>query len=285
LKKSYEKARFRREDGHAFKHDLGQHFLRDEELLISLVASTGVTVDSGVLEIGPGDGALTACLCRAARQVVAVEADESLLPYLRVKLEPYANVALVHGDIRRQNLSALCAPLGRDFFVIANIPYSITTLLLDLLWESKLPIRQISVMIQKEVADKLLATPADEAYGLLSVKCQYYCIPSLERIVLAEAFTPPPKVDSAFVHLAMRREPPAPVTDEALLFHLMKSGFAMRRKTLVNALKGAVSLTGDDLREILSAQGLPPTVRGEALTVDQWIAFANACHDRRSRTP
>ncbi len=278
MKKSFVKARQRREDGQAYKHDLGQHFLNDKDLLRELVASTGVSPSDSVLEIGPGSGMLTGCLCEAAKSVTAVEADHSLMPFLQASLGVYPNVTLVQGDIRHQNLPELCAPLGQDFFVIANIPYNITTPIFELLWESHLPLRQISVMVQKEVAQKLMAQPSDENYGLLSVKCQYYCEPSMGRLVPAQAFTPPPKVDSAFVHLSMRAAPPLPVDNERLLFQLVKAGFGMRRKTLVNAIKGVLPLAGEQVVSLLQAKGLSPTVRGEALSVEQWIRFANACH-------
>ena len=159
--------------------------------------------------------------------------------------------------------------------MIANIPYNITTPILDLLWESRLPIRQISVMVQKEVADKLLAAPSTPAYGLTSVRCQYLTIPRLVQVVPAECFTPPPKVDSAFVRMEMRAQPPAPVADEALLWRMVRAGFSLRRKTLTNALKGVVE--GEALRAALKSLGLAQTVRGEALDVEAWIALANAC--------
>ncbi len=278
MKQSFARAKRRREDGEPYKHRLGQHFLYDQALLASLVASTGVTAEDGVLEIGPGSGMLTACLARAARQVVAVEIDETVLPYLEASLGQHANVTVVQGDIRAQNLARLCAPLGANFYVIANIPYNITTPIFELLWESGLPIRQISVMVQKEVADKLMAAPGDDGYGLLSVKCQYYCDPSLAAVVPAAAVTPPPKVASAVVNLPCRQEPLEPVQNERLFFKLVKAGFGMRRKTLTNALKGLLPLEGDSLRAILQAQGHSPTVRGEALSPLQWIHFANACH-------
>ena len=277
MKKSFAKARRVREDGQPYKHDLGQHFLYDEALLCSLVASTGVTKADGVLEIGPGSGMLTACLCKAAKHVVAVEADESLLPFLRVKLEPFPNVTLVSGDIRKQDLFEICRELPENFLVVANVPYSITTPIFEMLWQNELHIRQISVMIQKEVAEKLIAGPSDAAYGLLSIKCQYYCEPKIEQIIPAAAFTPPPKVDSAFVHLVMRQEPPLPVDNESLFFRLVKAGFGMRRKTLANALRGAIPLDQSTLKDIFESLGFSPTVRGEALSVQEWIRLANAC--------
>lgn len=276
MKKSYQRAQYRREDGNPYKHDLGQHFIHDERILQSLVNATGVSTQDDVLEIGPGSGMLTACLCRCAHHVIAVEADDSILPFLRLKLESFNNYTLIHGDIRHQNLSQLCAPLNDDFFIIANIPYNITSSIFDLLLGSNLPIRQISVMVQKEVADKLTATPSTESYGLLSVRCQYFCEPSLIQVLPAEAFTPPPKVDSAFVNLPFRKAPPCPVKDEALLFRLIRAGFGMRRKTLSNAVQSAGPLSADQVREVLSGLHLSPTIRGEALGIIEWIHFANA---------
>ncbi|MDD3335286.1 MAG: 16S rRNA (adenine(1518)-N(6)/adenine(1519)-N(6))-dimethyltransferase RsmA [Eubacteriales bacterium] len=280
MKKSFERAQRRREGSVQYKHDLGQHFLYDEALLEELVRSTGVTPEDSVLEIGPGSGMLTHCLCRHAKKVVAVEVDADVLPFLRVKTENFQNLQIVLGDIRKLDIHELCASLDAPFFVIANIPYNITTPIFDLLWDSGLPIRQISVMIQKEVADKLMAAPSTDAYGLLSFKCQYHCIPSMETIVPAEKFTPPPKVDSAFVHLRMRDEPPMPVADEKLLMRMVKASFTLRRKTLSNALKGVVET--ETLKAALETVALLPTARGEELTVTQWIALSNACHSPRS---
>ena len=275
MKKSYQQARRRAAEGITYKHDLGQHFLYDEALLSSLVEGTGVGPADGVLEIGPGAGTLTRCLCGAAGRVVAVEVDRDVLPFLRAATDAFDNLTIVEGDVRRLDLAEICRPLGEGFFVIANIPYNITTPILDLLWESGLPIRQISVMVQKEVADKLLAAPSTPAYGLTSVRCQYLTVPRLVQVVPAERFTPPPKVDSAFVRMDRRAQPPAPVADEALLWRMVRAGFSLRRKTLTNALKGVVE--GEALRAALSSLGLSETVRGEALSVEAWIALANAC--------
>ena len=275
MKKSFENARRRENGGIHYKHDLGQHFLYDEALLRSLVAATGVSKEDTVLEIGPGAGTLTKCLCDAAGKVISVEVDQDVIPFLKLATQDKENLTIVEGDIRKLDLEELCRPLGENFYVIANIPYNITTPIFEMLWDSGLPIRQISVMIQKEVADKLMAAPSTDAYGILSVRCQLMSEPSLVEIVPAECFTPPPKVDSAFVRLDMRGEPPAPVKDEKLLMRMVKAGFGMRRKTLTNALKGVID--ADTLREALAVCGLSATVRGEALSVLQWIALSNAC--------
>lgn len=275
MKKSFANARRREEGGVHYKHDLGQHFLYDEELLRTLVAATGVTKEDCVLEIGPGAGTLTKCLCEAAGKVVAVEVDHDVIPFLRMRTEEMDNLTIVEGDVRRIDLASVCEPLGEGFYVIANIPYNITTPIFEMLWDSGLPIRQISVMIQKEVADKLMAAPSTDAYGILSVHCQLKCEPTLVEIVPAECFTPPPKVDSAFVRLDMRTEPILPIRDEKLLMRMVKAGFGMRRKTLTNALKGTVDT--DVLRAALEELGVSQSVRGEALSPEQWILLSNAC--------
>ena len=275
MKKSFEDARRRENGGIHYKHDLGQHFLYDEALLASLVQATGVTSRDCVLEIGPGAGTLTKCLCAAAGKVIAVEVDHDVIPFLKVNTEGFDNLTIVEGDVRKLDLKEICAPLGENFYVIANIPYNITTPIFEMLWDSGLPIRQISVMIQKEVAQKLMAAPSTDLYGILSVRCQLLCRPTLVQIVEAERFTPPPKVDSAFVRLDMRSEPPLPIKDEKLLMRMVKAGFGMRRKTLTNALKGVVD--GDRLRAALEQSDLPSSVRGEALSVEQWITLSNAC--------
>lgn len=275
MKKSYDNARRREESGIRYKHDLGQHFLYDDALLRSLVEATGVGKDDCVLEIGPGAGTLTKWLCEKAGRVVSVEVDHDVIPFLKLATEKYDNLTIVEGDIRKLDLRAICEPLGDGFYVIANIPYNITTPIFEMLWESGLPIRQISVMIQKEVADKLLARPSTAAYGILSVHCQFVSEPSLVRIVPAECFTPPPKVDSAFVRLDMRKEPPVPTVNEKLFMRMVKAGFGMRRKTLTNALKGVVDT--EILRRAMEECSLASTVRGEALSVEEWIALSNSC--------
>ena len=275
MKKSFERAQRRREEGHGYKHDLGQNFLYDDALLEELVQSTGVTKADSVLEIGPGSGMLTKHLCPHAGKVLAVEVDHDIIPFLKVNTAAFSNLEIVEGDIRKQNLRELCAPLGENFLVIANIPYNITTPIFEVLWESGLSIRQISVMIQKEVAEKLMAAPSTAAYGLMSVKCQYYCTPRLECIVPAEKFTPPPKVDSAFVHLEMSRCRSSKVQNERRLFSLLRAGFNLRRKTLSNALRSVVE--PDALRAAMEQAEISPTARAEELSVDDWIRLSNAC--------
>ncbi len=274
MKKSFERAERRRESGTHAKHDLGQNFLNDNELLYELVDATGVSKDDCVLEIGAGEGALTTWLCKAAKKVVSVEVDKDIMPMLRFSTRNCDNLTIVEGDIRKLDIRAVCEPLGENFYVIANIPYNITTPIFDLLWESALPIKQISVMVQKEVALKLMAAPSSEHFGILSVRCQYLCEPRLIKIVPAECFTPPPKVDSAFIRLDMRAEPPAPVKDERLMFRLVHAGFNLRRKTLSNALKSVTE--PQKLAAAMEKSGVTPKARAEELDVLNWIGLANA---------
>ncbi|MFH1512124.1 MAG: 16S rRNA (adenine(1518)-N(6)/adenine(1519)-N(6))-dimethyltransferase RsmA, partial [Bacillota bacterium] len=195
-----------------YKHDLGQHFLYDAALLRSLAEKIGVSKSDRVLEIGAGAGTLTRVLCETAGHVTAVEVDETLMPRLRELAREFENLTVIRSDIRKVNLREL--NLGDGFRVIANIPYSITSQIFDLFWGKGYPIKQMSVMVQKEVAEKLTATPGDKAFGLMSVTCRYHCVPEIVAHIPATAFTPPPKVDSAFVNLVFRKEPPAPVVDE-----------------------------------------------------------------------
>ncbi len=258
------------------KHDLGQHFLYDTELLRSLVGKTALTSDDQVLEIGAGAGTLTRVLCQTAARVTAVEVDGALVPQLMELAAEYPNLTVIRSDIRKLDLREL--KLAEGFLLIANIPYSITSQIFDLFWGKEYPVRQMSVMVQKEVADKLTATPGDKAYGLMSVRCRFYCEPEIIAQVPASAFTPPPKVDSAFVNLTFRSAPPAQVLDEPLLWRLVRASYRLRRKTLLNALKTAVAVPPEALEEILERMALPQSVRGEVLSVGQWIALANAIH-------
>ena len=257
-----------------YKHDLGQHFLYDTELLRSLVEKTGLQSSDHVLEIGAGAGTLTRVLCETAARVTAVEVDEALLPILRMLAVEYENLTIIQNDIRKVNLHAL--DMGEEFRVIANLPYSITSQILDLFWGTGLAVSQMAVMVQKEVAEKLVATPGDKTYGLMSVRCRYYCIPEIVAQIPASAFTPPPKVDSAFVSLVIRTEPLLPKMQEKLFWKLVRASYRLRRKTLVNALKAVSPVTSKTLTEILEGMGLPPTVRGEVLSVAQWIALVKA---------
>ena len=225
-----------RESNLRYKQSLGQNFLYDEALLASLAAEAGVTKDEDVLEIGPGCGSLTKHLCENANRVLAVELDERLIPLLRAFLDQYKNLTVVQGDVMALNLPEVTKDLKRPFAVVANIPYYITTPLIKLLLTGGLPVSRLALMVQREVADKILAEPGDEAWGPLSILCRFLCEPRLALEVPAEMFTPPPKVDSAFVVLPLRDKPAVEVKDREMFFRVANAAFALRRKTMVNNL-------------------------------------------------
>lgn len=257
------------------KHSLGQNFLTDESLLQQLVALSGVGREDAVLEIGAGAGGMTKALAAACRKVIAVEVDGTLLPILKVALEKCGNAELVHGDVMRLNLPQITAPLG-PFHVVANIPYYLTTDLMNLLILSHMPIRSISVMVQKEAAERIVARPGEEGYGMLAVRAQYYFAPAIALDVPACMFTPPPKVDSAFVVMPRRDQPSVSVQDEALFFRIAAAAFAMRRKTMENNLIASFHVSRDQAKSWLDAAGIPDGARGETLSLADFARVADA---------
>lgn len=258
-----------------YKQGLGQNFLYDEALLAELVRLSGVGPEDDVLEIGPGCGTMTKHLCQAAHHVLSLELDERLLPMIRAFLAPYANFELHQGDALTVNLPQLTAGLRRPFSVVANIPYYITTPLINLLLGSGLPLRRLALMVQREVAEKILAVPGQEAYGPLAVRCQYYCEPSVAMEVPAACFTPAPKVDSAFVLLPLRDKPAVEAADERAFFQVVGAAFAMRRKTMANNLCAAFRLDRDAACAALEGCGLDPRVRGERLSLEDFARLSN----------
>ena len=265
-----------------YKKGLGQHFLYDESLLGELVDLSGVTKEDGVLEIGPGSGSTTAQLAKACKKVIALELDETLLPILRVTLAACGNVTVVQGDVLKKDLMEVVKPLGESFCVVANIPYYITSPLLMLLLSGRLPISRMAVMVQKEVADKVMARPGTPEYGMLAVRAQYYCEPFVAKIIPAAAFTPPPKVDSAFVVMVMRKAPPVFVKNEEVFFRMASAAFSMRRKTMLNNLQSAFSLNRQAAADLLAACGFDERVRGETLGLKAFADLANAYTDRKA---
>ena len=203
-----------RESNLRYKQSLGQNFIYDEDLLASLVADAGIDKEDDVLEIGPGAGSLTKHLCAAAHHVLSLELDERLIPLLNAFMAGQDNFSLVQGDVMAVDLEEITGELRKPFAVVANIPYYITTPLITRLLTSGLPISKLALMVQKEVAEKILSSPGEEGWGPLAVRCQYLCEPYLAQIVPASCFTPVPKVDSAFIVLPRRQEPAVRVKDE-----------------------------------------------------------------------
>lgn len=265
--------------GFRFKHSLGQNFIFDEALLERLTQAAGVTAQDDVLEIGPGSGTLTAHLAAHARRVLALELDRALLPVLHDALADCGNVTLAQGDATRADLRALAAQAfgeGSSFLVVANLPYYVTTPVLTRLLTEGLPVTRIAVMVQREVGEKLTAQPGDAAYCLLSVLCAWHAQAREALAVPAAAFTPRPKVDSSFMVLDMRAQPPVPQADADLTLRVARAAFAMRRKTLLNNLQPAFGLTRAQAQACLEAAGVAPTARGETLSVQAFAEVARA---------
>ncbi|MBE7024729.1 MAG: 16S rRNA (adenine(1518)-N(6)/adenine(1519)-N(6))-dimethyltransferase RsmA [Ruminococcaceae bacterium] len=259
------------------KKSLGQNFLHDNAVLEEIV-DAALPEGGGVLEIGPGFGVLTEALAGRAEKVVAVEIDDRLLPVLADTLAAFDNISVVHGDVLKLDLPRLLAEQFGDMpvSVAANLPYYITTPILLALLEKNLPLRRIVVMMQKEVADRILAAPGGKDYGALTVAVQYRC--EVERVcrVPAASFFPPPKVDSEVLCLTLRQSPLVETKDEAYFFALVRAVFAQRRKTLVNGLANAGRFgTKEQISAATERMGLAPTVRGETLSIPQLAALAD----------
>ncbi|MED9822575.1 MAG: 16S rRNA (adenine(1518)-N(6)/adenine(1519)-N(6))-dimethyltransferase RsmA [Christensenellales bacterium] len=278
----------KRSHGGEFHHkrSLGQNFIEDEALLDQLAALSLVTQEDCVLEIGPGFGALTRPLAQRAKAIVSLEIDQTLLPILNVTLERFANAHVVHGDVMKTDLQALVSESfgeGCSLRVAANLPYYITTDVLNKLLLTLPQAKSIAVMIQKEVGDKLLSGPGEDGYGPLAILCQYFCDVRRALDVPAACFTPPPKVDSSFMVLERRAEPRFAVRDEALLMRLVKGAFAMRRKTLVNNLTACFALERSQAAEAIEAAGLDAQCRAESLSIEQLCALCDQVEQRIRR--
>ena len=270
-----------RESTLRYKHSLGQNFIYDEDLLAALAEAAGVSQEEDVLEIGPGAGSLTKHLCDRAGRVLSLELDERLIPLLEAFMAGRENFRLVQGDVMTVDLKALTEDLKAPFAIVANIPYYITTPLILRLLSAGLPLSRMALMVQKEVADKILARPGDDGWGPLSVRCQYACEPRLAMDVPASCFTPRPKVDSAFVVLPFRKEPAVRVRDENDFFRMAGAAFALRRKTMTNALCAAFHLERDRAAEMMAAAGLDEKIRGERLTMEQLGTLADIWTERK----
>ncbi|MEK4355495.1 16S rRNA (adenine(1518)-N(6)/adenine(1519)-N(6))-dimethyltransferase RsmA [Paenibacillus sp. FSL M7-1455] len=266
--------------GFSFKKSLGQNFLIDQNILGKIVEAAGLDASKGALEIGPGIGALTEKLAREAGAVTAVEIDQRLIPILQEVLEPYPHVRIHHGDVLKTDLGAL---FKEDFAnvskvsVVANLPYYVTTPILMKLLEERLPLENIVVMIQKEVAERMAASPGTKDYGSLSIAVQYYSEPELVCIVPKTVFIPQPNVESAVIRLKVREQPPVEVDDENFFFQVVHASFAQRRKTIANNLKTRFfpKEGRERLEELLHAAGIEPSRRGETLSLQEYATLCN----------
>ncbi|UJF33129.1 16S rRNA (adenine(1518)-N(6)/adenine(1519)-N(6))-dimethyltransferase RsmA [Paenibacillus hexagrammi] len=264
------------------KKSLGQNFLIDQNILHKIVSAADLGPGKGALEIGPGIGALTQQLAKLAERVLAVEIDQRLLPILAETLEPYPHASVVHGDVLKLDLPELF----RQHFegkvdavsVVANLPYYITTPIIMKLLEEKLPLENIVVMIQKEVADRMAAAPGSKDYGSLSIAVQFYCEPELVTIVPRTVFVPQPNVDSAVIRLRVRTAPPVDVEDPDFFFEVVQSSFVQRRKTLYNNLAARffTKETKAELEGLLLGINIVPSRRGETLSMEEFARLTSA---------
>ena len=262
-----------------FQKKFGQNFLIDGHVLDKIIAGAGVTKDDMVLEIGPGIGTMTQYLAEAAGKVVAVEIDRNLLPILQETLSDYDNVKVIHADVLSLDLEKLVQEEngGRPIKVVANLPYYITTPIIMALFEQHVPLANVTVMVQKEVAARMKSGPGSKDYGALSLAVQYYAEPYIVANVPCNCFMPRPNVDSAVIRLTRYEEPPVQVKDEKMLFKIIRASFNQRRKTLQNGLNNSSELnfTKDQIAAAIEAAGFSPSVRGEALTLEQFARLTD----------
>ena len=262
-----------------FQKKFGQNFLIDPHVLDKIVNAAGITKDDFVLEIGPGIGTMTQYLAAAAGKVFAVEIDKALIPILGDTLKDFPNVQVINEDILKVDIKKLAEEHnnGKPIKVVANLPYYITTPIIMGLFESGVPVDSITVMVQKEVAERMQVGPGTKDYGALSLAVQYYAEPYIVANVPPNCFMPRPKVGRAVIRLTRHEKPPVEVKDEKLMFRLIRASFNQRRKTLANGLNNSseLSFTKEEIQQTIEACGFPPGVRGEALTLEDFARLAN----------
>ena len=262
-----------------FQKKFGQNFLIDTNILEEIIEAAEISPDDFVLEIGPGIGTMTQYLCESAREVVAVEIDTNLIPILEDTLSEYDNVTVLNQDILKVDINKLAREHnnGKPIKVVANLPYYITTPIIMGLFESHVPIDSITIMVQKEVADRMQEGPGSKDYGALSLAVQYYAKPEIVVNVPPSCFMPQPKVGSAVIRLTRHEAPPVDVVNEKRLFQIIRASFNQRRKTLANGLNnfGSFGLSKEEIQESITELGVPVNVRGEALTLEQFAKLSN----------
>ncbi len=267
-----------------FQKKYGQNFLIDTHVLDKIINAAKITKDDFVLEIGPGIGTMTQYLASSAREVFAVEIDRALISILEDTLSEYENVTILNEDILKVDIRKLAEERnqGRPIKVVANLPYYITTPIIMGLFEEEVPVESITVMVQKEVADRMQTGPGSKDYGALSLAVQYYASPYIVANVPPNCFMPRPKVGSAVIRLSRHEKPPVDVKDPRLMFRIIRASFNQRRKTLVNGLKNAQDLdfTKEEIERAVSACGFPAGIRGEALTLQNFADLANCLSER-----
>ena len=262
-----------------FQKKFGQNFLIDEHVLEKIISAAGIGPDDFVVEIGPGIGTMTQNLAHAARGVAAVEIDKALIPILQDTLSAYDNVTVINEDVLKVDLKELAEKMneGRPVKVVANLPYYITTPIIMGLFESHVPVESITVMVQKEVAERMQAGPGTKDYGALSLAVQYYAEPYIVANVPPNCFMPRPNVGSAVIRLQVHKNPDIRVKDESLMFRIIRASFNQRRKTLQNSLSHdpQLGISKEVVARILEEMGLSATIRGEALSLQQFAQFSD----------
>ena len=262
-----------------FQKKFGQNFLIDTHVLDKIIRAAEITKDDFVLEIGPGIGTMTQYLAQAAREVVAVEIDKALIPILQDTLSGFPNAEVIHDDILKVDIAGLAEQRngGRPIKVVANLPYYITTPIIMSLFESQVPLASVTVMVQKEVAERMQAGPGSKDYGALSLAVQYYAEPYIAANVPPNCFMPRPNVGSAVIRLTRHEVPPVQVDNEKLMFQIIRACFNQRRKTLVNGLNNSpeITITKEQITEAVESLGKGAGVRGEALTLEEFAGLAN----------
>ncbi len=268
-----------------FQKKFGQNFLIDTHVLDKIIRAAGITKDDFVLEIGPGIGTMTQYLAKAAREVVAVEIDKALIPILEDTLSGFPNAEVIQDDILKVDIAGLARERndGRPIKVVANLPYYITTPIIMNLFESQVPLDSVTVMVQKEVAERMQAGPGSKDYGALSLAVQYYAEPYIAANVPPNCFMPRPNVGSAVIRLTRHEVLPVQVEDEKLLFQIIRASFNQRRKTLVNGLNNSpeIVLSKEQITEAVESLGKGAGVRGEALTLEEFARLSNRIHEIR----
>ena len=268
-----------------FQKKFGQNFLIDTHVLDKIIGSAEITKDDVVLEIGPGIGTMTQYLACAAKKVIAVEIDKALIPILEDTLSEYENVRVINHDVLKVDIAKLAEEEngGKPIKVVANLPYYITTPIIMGLFENHVPIDSITIMVQKEVADRMQVGPGTKDYGALSLAVQYYAKPYIVANVPPNCFMPRPKVGSAVIRLERYENPPVTVEDEKLMFRLIRASFNQRRKTLANGLKNSPELdyTKEEIEAAIEALGRGASIRGEALTLEEFAKLADLLSECR----
>lgn len=262
-----------------FQKRFGQNFLIDQHVMDKIISAARITQNDTVLEIGPGIGSMTQYLCENARQVIAVEIDKVLIPILNDTLSSYDNLTIINDDILKVDVNEIVRTMNdkKPIKVVANLPYYITTPIIMGLFESKVPIENITVMVQKEVAQRMQSGPGSKSYGALSLAVQFYADPYIVANVPPNCFIPRPNVGSAVIRLTKLSKPAVSVNDEKLMFALIRASFNQRRKTLVNAISNSseLSISKEEITVACETLGYSPTIRGEALLLEDFAKFAN----------